>query len=83
MAAEQRPLSVSALFDQSGTPALKAAGTFALVPNQDLAIGTANELAMAQHAGARIVRVDGSHVVVISHPDAVVGLIKTADRGTS
>ena len=48
------------------------------VPNQDHAIGTANELAMAEHACATTVRVDGSHVVMISHPEAVVDLIQAA-----
>ncbi|MBV9322781.1 MAG: alpha/beta hydrolase [Chloroflexi bacterium] len=83
MAVEQRPLSVSALTDQSGPPAWKTIRSFALVANQDHAIGTANELAMAQHAGATTVRVDGSHVVMISHPDAVVDLIQTAVAATN
>jgi pimeloyl-ACP methyl ester carboxylesterase len=78
LAAEQRPLSVSAFADQTGTPAWKTTPSFALVPNQDHAIGTKNELRMAQHANAQIVRVDGSHLVMISQPDAVVGLIETA-----
>ncbi len=63
MAAEQRPLSVSA---------------YALVPNQDRAIGTANELAMARHAGAQVTRINGSHVVMLSHPDAVLQLVDSA-----
>jgi hypothetical protein len=53
------------------------------VPNQDHAIGTINELNMATHAGARIVRVNGSHVVMISHPEAVVDLIGAAARATN
>jgi pimeloyl-ACP methyl ester carboxylesterase len=80
LAAEQRPLSVSAFGDQTGTPAWRTIPSFALVPNQDHAIGTQNELAMARNAKARIVRVDGSHLVMISQPDAVVGLIETAAR---
>ena len=52
----------------------------ALVPNQDHASGTANELAGAQHAGATIVRVDGSRVAMISHAAAVVELIDAAVR---
>jgi pimeloyl-ACP methyl ester carboxylesterase len=83
LAVEQRPLSVSAQFDQTGTPAWKAIPAFALVPNQDRVIGTQNELAMAQNANANIVRVDGSHLVMISQPDAVVGLIENAARPTN
>jgi hypothetical protein len=83
LAAEQRPLSVSAFGDQTGTPAWKTIPSFALVPNQDHAIGTQNELAMAQNAKAHIVRVDGSHLVMISQPDAVVGLIESAARNTN
>ena len=40
--------------------------------------GTANVRAMAQHALAQIVEVRASHVAMISHPDAVVRLIRTA-----
>jgi pimeloyl-ACP methyl ester carboxylesterase len=80
LAAEQRPLSVSAFADQTGTPAWRTIPSFALVPNQDHAIGTQNELAMAQNAEAHIVRVDGSHLVMISQPDTVVGLIESAAR---
>jgi len=49
-----------------------------LVATEDNAIGTANVRAMAEHAGARIVSIKASHAVLVSQPDAVVGLIHTA-----
>jgi pimeloyl-ACP methyl ester carboxylesterase len=82
LAVEQRPISVSALSDPSGPPAWKAIRPFALVANQDHAIGTANEITMAQHANATTVRIDGSHLVMLSHPGAVVSLIEAADAAT-
>ena len=55
----------------------RAVRTTRLATHDD-AIGTANLLAMAQHAGAQIVKVDASHVAMISQPDAVVRLIRAA-----
>jgi hypothetical protein len=59
-------------------PAWKTIPASALVSNHDRASGAANELAMARHAGAQITRITGSHVVMLSHPDAVVQLVDTA-----
>ena len=42
------------------------------------AIGTANELAMAQRAHAQTVEVQASHFVMISQPEAVVSVIESA-----
>ena len=50
----------------------------AIVATQDNAIGTANELAMAQRAHAQTVEVTASHFVMISKPQAVVSVIELA-----
>ena len=78
MAAAQRPASLTTLVEPSSAAAWKTIPSWAMVATQDHAIGTANVLPMAQHAGAHLVQVGASHVVMISHPDAVVQLIRTA-----
>ena len=82
MAATQRPASAVALGEPSPAAAWKTIPSWAMVATHDNAIGTANVRAMAKHAGAHIVEQDGSHVVMISHPDAVFRLIETAVRAT-
>jgi pimeloyl-ACP methyl ester carboxylesterase len=49
----------------------------------DHVIPPAAQLAMAQHAQAHIVKVDASHLSMISHPAAVTRLIVAAARSTS
>jgi hypothetical protein len=49
-----------------------------VVTSGDLTIGTDLVRRMAQRAGARIVELEGSHVIMISRPDAVTEVIGTA-----
>ena len=49
----------------------------------DHVIPPAAQLAMAQHTQAHIVKVDASHLSMISHPAAVTRLIVAAARSTS
>jgi hypothetical protein len=49
----------------------------------DHVIPPAAQLAMAQHARAHIVKVDASHLSMISHPAAVTRLIVAAAHSTS
>jgi hypothetical protein len=48
------------------------------VATGDKAAGTDVVRAHAQRAGAEITEIDGSHVIMISQPDAVTTVIKTA-----
>jgi pimeloyl-ACP methyl ester carboxylesterase len=83
MAAGQRPLAVQAFLDKSGPPAWKTIPTWALVATQDNTIGTANTRFMARRAApTRTVEINSSHVVLLSHPEAVVDLIRKAVRST-
>jgi pimeloyl-ACP methyl ester carboxylesterase len=59
-------------------PAWKTIRSFYLVGTIDNAIPPFAQLFMAQRANATIVQVRGSHLVMISHPNAVVGLIDQA-----
>jgi pimeloyl-ACP methyl ester carboxylesterase len=78
MAATQRPIAEAAFTDPSGPPAWKRLPCWAVVTSGDLTIGTDLVRRMAQRAGARIVELEGSHVIMISRPDAVTEVIGTA-----
>ncbi len=78
LASTQRPFALSAFSQQSGVPAWKTIRSFYLVGTIDNAIPPFAQLFMAQRANATIVQVRGSHLVMISHPEAVVDLINQA-----
>jgi pimeloyl-ACP methyl ester carboxylesterase len=78
MAATQRPIAEAAFTDPSGPPAWKRLPSWAVVTSGDLTIGTDLVRRMAQRAGARIEELEGSHVIMISQPDAVTEVISTA-----
>jgi pimeloyl-ACP methyl ester carboxylesterase len=83
LASTQRPFALSALPQKSGVPAWKTIPSFYLVGTIDRAIPPFAQLFMAQRAGATIVQVRGSHLVMISHPEAVTDLITQAARNNS
>jgi pimeloyl-ACP methyl ester carboxylesterase len=78
LAATQRPLSELAFSDVTGVPAWKTLPTWAVVGTQDRTVGTDIARSMAQHAGATITEVEGSHVIMISKPQAVADVILQA-----
>ena len=78
LAAAQRPVSLNVATEPSEFAAWHTVPSFAIVATQDNAIGTANELAMAQRAHAQTVEVQASHFVMISQPEAVVSVIESA-----
>ncbi|MFL6242886.1 MAG: alpha/beta hydrolase [Acidimicrobiia bacterium] len=78
MAATQRPISELAFSEQSGPPAWKTLPSWAVVATGDKTIGTDMVRSMAQRAGADITEVEGSHVIMISQPQAVTAVIETA-----
>src|SRR6059036_4014040 len=78
LASTQRPFALSALPQPSGVPAWKTIPSFYLVGTIDNVIPPFAQLFMAQRANATIVQVRGSHLVMISHPEAVVDLINQA-----
>jgi len=78
LASTQRPFALSAFPQQSGVPAWKTIRSFYLVGTIDNAIPPFAQLFMAQRANATIVQVRGSHLVMISHTEAVVDLINQA-----
>ncbi len=78
LAATQRPVAAAAFSDVSGPPAWKTLPSWAVVATADRAAGSDLVRSMAQRAGAEIVEVDASHVVMVSQPQAVTELILKA-----
>jgi pimeloyl-ACP methyl ester carboxylesterase len=80
LAATQRPISAAAFSDASGPAAWKGLPSWAVVATGDKAAGADLVRSMAQRAGADIVEVEGSHVIMISQPQAVTDHLLTAAR---
>jgi pimeloyl-ACP methyl ester carboxylesterase len=76
--ASQRPPTLSANTTPSGTPAWKALPSWAVVGTQDLVIPPDTQRHMAERARATITDVAGSHVSMVSHPQATIDAILAA-----
>ena len=74
----QRPVADLAFGEPSGVPAWKTLPSWAVVATNDRAAGTDVVRAHAERAGATITEVDGSHVIMISQPQAVTDVIEAA-----
>jgi pimeloyl-ACP methyl ester carboxylesterase len=78
LAVSQRPTAAATLTEKTRSPAWKDLSSWAVVGTADKAIGTDQVRSMAQRAGADISELNGSHVVMISQPDAVTDVIMKA-----
>jgi pimeloyl-ACP methyl ester carboxylesterase len=78
MAATQRPVAELAFSEPAGPPAWKDRPAWAVVATGDKAAGTDVIRSMAERAGATITEVEGSHVIMISQPQAVTDVILEA-----
>src|SRR2546429_3574127 len=76
--AVQQPLAGSAFTHVMGVPAWKSLSSWYLVATQDEAIPPDAERLFARRMGATTIEVPSSHVAMVSHPDEVARLIKTA-----
>ena len=88
MAATQRPVAELAFSESSGAPAWKDRPSWAVVATGDKAAGADVIRSMAERAGATITEVEGSHVIMVSQPQAVTDVIleavgSSAPEGTS
>ena len=82
--ATQRPVAELAFSEPNGRPAWKTLPSWAVVATGDKAAGTDIVRSMAERAGATITNVEGSHVIMISQPQAVTDVILSAvARSTS
>jgi pimeloyl-ACP methyl ester carboxylesterase len=78
MAATQRPVAELAFSEPNGEPAWKKLPSWAVVASGDKAAGADVVRSMAKRAGTKITEVEGSHVIMISQPQAVTDVILTA-----
>jgi pimeloyl-ACP methyl ester carboxylesterase len=83
MAATQRPAAELAFSEPAGAPAWKTLPSWTVVATGDKAAGTDVIRAMAQRAGATIIEVEGSHVIMISQPQVVTDVILSAVAAVS
>lgn len=79
MFAVQQPLTLTAYDDVMGTPAWKNdVPTWFAVAQNDEVIPPDAERLFAQRMGATTTELESGHVGMVSHPDEVAGLIRTA-----
>jgi pimeloyl-ACP methyl ester carboxylesterase len=78
IAATQRPVAEAAFSEPNGPPAWKRLPSWAVVATGDKAAGADVVRSMAERAGARITELDGSHVIMVSQPQAVTDVILEA-----
>jgi pimeloyl-ACP methyl ester carboxylesterase len=83
IAATQRPISELAFSEPSGPPAWKDKPSWAVVATGDKAAGTDVVRSMAERADATITEIDGSHVIMVSQPQAVTDVILEAVAAAS
>jgi len=78
MFAVQQPLTLTAYDDVMGVPAWKALPSWFLVADGDQTIPPDAERLFAKRMGATTVEISSNHVAMVSHPEDVLQLIKTA-----
>jgi pimeloyl-ACP methyl ester carboxylesterase len=78
LCAAQRPVAAGSFDEANGPAAWKELPSWAVVATGDKAAGADVVRSMAQRAKARIVEVEGSHVIMISQPQAVADTIMKA-----
>jgi pimeloyl-ACP methyl ester carboxylesterase len=78
LCAAQRPVAAGSFDEANGPAAWKKLPSWAVVATGDKAAGADVVRSMAQRAKARIVEVEGSHVIMISQPQAVADTIMKA-----
>ena len=78
LALSQRPIAAGAFGEPNGHPAWKDLPVWAAVGTEDKAAGSDLVRSMAERAEATITEIPGSHVIMISQPDAVTEVILTA-----
>ena len=79
----QQPLSASALGEVMGTPAWRSTRTWYAVARNDEAIPPDIQRRFAKRMDARVVEIASGHVPIVSHPDEVADLVRTAARSVA
>src|SRR4051795_6962709 len=73
--ASQRPVAAAAFEEKSGVAAWRTLPSWAVVATGDKAAGADVILSHAKRANADTIELDGSHVIMISQPQAVIEVI--------
>ena len=76
--ASQRPITLGANTAPTETAAWKTIPSWAVVGTEDRVIPPATQRKMAERAGSTITEVAGSHVSMVSHPEAAIDAILAA-----
>jgi pimeloyl-ACP methyl ester carboxylesterase len=82
VAASQRPATVGALNEPSGTPAWRTIASWYLIGTKDKIIPPAAERAMAERAGSTITEYNAGHLGLMSDPGTVAQGIERAARAS-
>jgi len=83
LAASQRPATLGAITEPSGTPAWRTIPSWYLIGTQDKIIPPSAERAMAHHAGSTISYFHAGHLGLISDPEPVAEVIERAAKATA
>ena len=83
LAATQRPLPFSALSEASGPPAWTTIPSWDIIGTADHVIPPAEQLVMAQNAGASVTEINAPHLSMITNPGVVASVIIQAAHATS
>jgi len=83
IATTQRPISELGFSEANGPPAWKHPPSWAVVATGDKAAGTDVVRSMAERANAKITELEGSHVIMVSQPQAVAEVILAAVAATA
>ena len=78
IAASQRPVTLSANTAGTEATAWKTIPSWAVIGTEDRVIPPATQRSMAERAGSTITEVAGSHVSMVSHPQATIDAILAA-----
>jgi pimeloyl-ACP methyl ester carboxylesterase len=79
--ASQRPITLGANTAPTETAAWKTIPSWAVVGTEDRVIPPATQHSMAKRAGSTVTEVAGSHVSMVSHPEAAIEVILAAVAG--
>ena len=83
IAAGQRPITLAANTTPSGPASWKGLPSWAVVGTEDRVIPPDTQRQMSERAGATVSEVAGSHVSMVSHPEATLAAIGAAAAATT
>jgi pimeloyl-ACP methyl ester carboxylesterase len=78
IAAGQRPIALGANVGPTAAAGWKGIPSWAVIGTEDRVIPPATQRSMAERAGATTSEVAGSHVSMVSHPDATIAAVLAA-----